>query len=184
MLLPVLIAQLVQREFAAVHDFEGAVEGFGEALEQAVHFFRWFEISIGITLTPEARIIDRAAMPDAGHDVLQYAAFARVEQHIICHHAANTMARRQIGEIMQPELVMGTATQRQRHIGTIAKTILQPAQMKCAVFVWFVGQHDSKQAVAIVHDILPGEMALRLATALFAQRQQAAKARVGRAIGG
>ena len=123
-------------------------------------------------------------MPDAGDDILQNAPLACMEQHIIRHHAAHAMARGEIGEVMQPQLIVWPAPQGQRHIGAVAKILLQAAQLAPAMFVRCVRQKYHQQTFAICHHIGPAEMALRLAAALFAQREQPAEPRIGRPIGG
>jgi hypothetical protein len=49
--------------------------------------------------------------------------------------------------------------------------------------VRLVGHEHGDQAVAIGNKVQPIEMAFRLAGALLAKRQEAAKTRIGRAVG-
>ena len=144
---------------------------------------RGFQIAIGIALAPEPGIVDRAAMANTADDILQNAPLACMEQHIVRHHAAHAIERGETGEFMQPQLIVWPAPKGQRQIGAVAKALLQAAQLAPAMFR-FVRQKHHQKTFTIGHHIGPTELALRLAATLFAQGEQPAEPRIGRAIRG
>ena len=81
----VLVAQLVEREAAAIGDFERAGDGVGVAGVKPADLVRGFQVAVGEALAPEAGVVDRAALADAGEDVLQDAAAGGVVEHVAGH---------------------------------------------------------------------------------------------------
>ena len=84
---------------------------------------------------------------------------------------------------MEPERIVRSPPQGQRHICAVAEGLAQPAQAQRTGLVRLVGHEHRDQAVAIGNKVLPIEMAFRLAGALLAKRQQTAETRIGRAVG-
>ena len=63
------------------------------ALEEPRHLGRGLQEPIGEALAPEAGVIDRAALANAGHDVLEHPALGRVIEHVVRRdgrHASRT----------------------------------------------------------------------------------------------
>ena len=84
---------------------------------------------------------------------------------------------------MQPERVVRSPPQRQRHIGAVAETLGEPAKTQGADVVRLVRDKDRDQALAVGDEIGPIETTSRLAAALLAQRQQSAQPRIGGPVG-
>jgi len=91
-----LIREFVQREAAAIRNFERARQRFRVAALEPGHFLRGFEISIGMTLTPEPGVIDGTIVPDAGDDILQDAPRRDMEEHVITDDGGDPCRRRQV----------------------------------------------------------------------------------------
>ena len=183
LLLRVLVGELVERKPAAVDDLDGARQGLGITVEQARHLVGRLKVAIGMTLAPEASVIDGDVVADAGDDILHHAAGRLVEQHVIGHDGGHAHRGRQVRQLEKSELVVRAPAQGERQIGAIAESLAQPPQPNGAKVIGFVRHHDRDQSFAIGDDIIPFEMAFGFAGAALAERQQAAKPRIGRPIG-
>ena len=58
----ILIGEFVQREAAAIGDFDRARQRFRIAREQPCHLLRRFQITIGMALAPEPGVVDGAVV--------------------------------------------------------------------------------------------------------------------------
>ena len=85
---------------------------------------------------------------------------------------------------MEAQRIIRTAAERQRQSGAVAESLDEAAKMQRANVVRLIGHKNRDQALAISDNIRPIETALRLAAALFAERQQPAEPRVSRPVGG
>ncbi len=179
----ILVLELREQEGAALCDPDCARKRFRVARKQAVHLFGWFEKTIRVPLTPEAEGVDRHVVADGGDDILHDATPRFVKQHVIGHDGLDAQRRREVRQLVQPELVVRPAAQRQCEVAAIAERLAQAAQPFGAGRVGVIREKDGDQALAIGDDIAPLEMALRLAGAALAFRQQAAQPRIGGAIG-
>ena len=90
---------------------------------------------------------------------------------------------REIRQLEQPELIVRPPAQRKRHIGAIAERFAQAPEAERAVLVGGVRHENRDQSLAVGDEIRPGEIALSLAGALLAEREQPAQPRIGRSIG-
>ena len=68
-------------------------------------------------------------------------------------------ARAMVDSSWSRSCVVRPAAQRQRHIGAVAESFAQPAQLQRAGIVGLVRHQDRDQALAICDDIVPVEMA-------------------------
>lgn len=179
----ILVLELRKREGAALRDRDSARERFRVARKQAMHFFGQLEEAIGMAFTPEAERVDRHVVADRGDDILHDAPLRLVKQNVIGHDGLDAQRRREVRQLVQPELIVRPAAQRQGEVAAIAEGLAQAAQPFGAECVGVVRKKDADQAFAISDDIAPFEVALRLAGAALAFRQQTAEARVGGAVG-
>ena len=88
-----------------------------------------------MALAPEAELVDGDVVPDAGDDILQDAPAGLVEQHVVGDDRRHPQPRGEVRELVQPELVVRPAPQRQRQVGAVAEGLAQPAQLQGAVRV-------------------------------------------------
>ena len=88
-----------------------------------------------------------------------------------------------VRQFVEPERVVRSPPQRQRHIGAVAESLGEPAKTQGADVVRLVRDKDRDQALAVGDEIGPIETAPRLAAALLAQRQQSAQPRIGGPVG-
>ena len=95
-LVRVFIGEFVEAEGAALCNLERAAESRLEAVEQARHFLRGFQVTLGIGLQPVAGRVDGAVLANAGHHVLQGAAFRRVVEHVIDGHEGRARLGRKL----------------------------------------------------------------------------------------
>jgi hypothetical protein len=123
----ILVAQLCKREAAALGDFGGARQRLRIPAEQPVHFLGRLEITVGMALAPKPCIVNRAAMPDTGHNILHDALFRRMEQHVIRDDSFYPRLCSHIRQLEQPQLIVGPAPQGERQIGAIGKSLTQAA---------------------------------------------------------
>ncbi len=183
-LLGILIGEFVEREAAALGDPQGSRQRFGITAKQPRHFLRSLEIAVGMTLPTEAGVVDRAIVPDAGHDVLQDAAGGFVKQHVIGNDGRHPCLRRQVRQLVEAKLVVGAPAQCQRHVGAVSEDLAQASQMQSTGLIRLIGDQDRDQSFAICNEIAPLQPAVRLAAALLAERQQPAEPCIGRPVGG
>ena len=137
-----------------------------------------------MALAAVAERVDGDVVPDAGDDVLQDAPAGLVEEHVVGHDRRHPQPCGEGRELVQPELVVRPPPQRERQVGAVAEGLAQAAQAQAAVRVGEVRHQHRDQALAIGDEVAPVEMALALAGAPLAERQQPAEPRVGRAVGG
>jgi hypothetical protein len=145
----ILVGEFVEAEAATFDDLECPRHGFGVAREEPVHFVRRLEKAIGMALAPTAEVIDRDIVADRRHHVVQDASAGFVEQYVVGHDSRHPHLRRQVRKLMKPELVIGPAAQRQRHIGSVTEDLPQAAQAQRAVVVGDVGNEDGDKALTI-----------------------------------
>jgi hypothetical protein len=67
----IFVGQLLEREVAVIGDVLRTHHRFRIPEEQPRHFLRRLQMSLGIRLQRQPRLIDAAAEADAGHHVLQ-----------------------------------------------------------------------------------------------------------------
>ena len=170
----VLVAQLVEREAAAVGDFERAGDGVRVAGKQAGDFFRGFQVAVGDALAAEAGVVDRAAVSDAGEHVLQDAAPGGVVEHVAGGDGGDVFRCGEVGELLQTGRVVGAAVQGQGEVGSAGEVGAQAGEVGAGGGVRGVGQQDGEQAVGVGGEIRPGEGAGTLAGAALADGEQAA----------
>ena len=182
-LLGILVGELVEREAAALGDLQRPRQRLRIAAEQPVHLLGRLEVAIGVALAPVAERVDGDVVADAGDDILQDAPAGLVEEHVVGDDRRHPQPRGEVRELVEPELVVRPAPQRERHVGAVAEGLAQAAQPQAAVLVGQVRHEDRDQALAIGDEVVPLEMALPLAGAPLAERQQPAEPGIGRAVG-
>ena len=171
----ILIAQLVEREAAAIRDLTRPGQSLGPAREEPVHFGGRLQIAVGMALAPGAERIDGDIVADRGDDILQDAAAGFVEEHVIGHDGGHADPRGERRQLPEAHLVIGPPPQRQAEIGAGPEGIAQAPQAQTAGLVGKVRHQDRDQALAVGDQIIPFEVAARPARAPLAQREQAAE---------
>src|SRR3984885_3612567 len=126
-----------------------------------------------------AEFVDGDVVTDAGHDVLQDAAARLVEQHVVADDGAYPRRCREIRQLEQPKLIIGTPAQRERHIAAVAERFAQAPEAERAILVGGIWHENHEQALAIGNEIRPSEIALPFAGALLAKGEQPAEPRIG-----
>ena len=110
-----------------------------------------------------AEFVDGDVVTDAGHDVLQDAAARLVEQHVVGDDGAHPHRCREIRQLEQPELIVRTPAQRERHIGAVAERFAQAPEAERAILVGGIRHENRDQPLAVGDEIHPSEIALALA---------------------
>ena len=110
-LVGILVGEIVEAEANAPGDLDRARDRLGPAREQARHLLGPLQMAVGVALAPEAGIVDRNALADAGDDILQDAALGAVEQHVVGRDGRDPHRRRHVRQLMQPKLVPRPAAQ-------------------------------------------------------------------------
>jgi hypothetical protein len=113
-LLGILIREFIESELAALSDLDRAGERLGIAAEQPVHFFRPLEEAVGVALATKAEFVDGAVVANGGDDILQDAPRWFVEQHVIGDDGRHPPLNRQVGQFMEPQLIVRPPAQGQR----------------------------------------------------------------------
>jgi hypothetical protein len=95
-----------------------------------------------------------------------------MEEDIIGDDRSHLEACREIGNFMQPQLVVLPAPQTKLHIGPITKQLGHFAQLDRADVIREVRHKNADHAVAVCDDIIPMQDAVVLAAARFAERDE------------
>ena len=109
-LVGILVFELVEREFAASEQVQRLLDRLRRGAEQARHFLRRFQMTLGIGLETPPRRGERHMLADRGHDVLQGAPLGRVIEHVAGgdeRHARRAGERGEAGEA--PRIVAAVA---------------------------------------------------------------------------
>ena len=152
--------------------------------EQALYVVRRFEVAVDKALAAEAGVVNRAAVSDAGEDVLQDAALGRVVEHVAGGDRGDSFPCGEVGELLQAQCVVGAAVEGEREVGSAGEVGAEAGQVGLSSGIGCVGQQDGDQAVGVCGEVCPGQSTSPRAGAALADGQQAAQACVGRAVGG
>jgi hypothetical protein len=76
-----------------------------------------------VALTTEAGLVDRNVVPDAGDDVLQDAARRFMKKHVIGHNRRHSEPLRNVVQLVDPHLVIGSPPQRQGQVGAVPENV-------------------------------------------------------------
>jgi hypothetical protein len=126
-------------------------------------------VTIGVPLAAIAKFINGHVMPDAGDNILQYAAIRLVKEHIVGDNRRNASLRSHIGEFEQSELIVWSPPQCQRHIGAVAKALPHAPKPQSAKVISDVRNEDGDQPVAIKSNVIPFDLALAFTASLLAE---------------
>jgi hypothetical protein len=179
-LLRILVAQLIEREAAAVGDLDRAGERITR--EEPLHLLDRLQIAISVALASVAELVDGDVVPDAGHNVLKHATGGLVEEHVVRHHRRHTDRLRHLRQLIEPELIVRAAAQCQREIGAVWEGIAQASKVYRREIVRLIRHEHGDESFRVGHDIVPVEDALGLAAPLLADRQQPAQPGIGSAV--
>ena len=81
-----------------------------------------------MTLAAKAGVVDGAIVPDAGHHILQDAPRRNMEEDVVGDDGRHAGPRGHVRQVVEPQRVVRTPAQRQRHIGAVAERLGEPAQ--------------------------------------------------------
>ena len=79
----IVVAQLVEAEADAGEQALRFGQGIGMVGKQPRHFARWLEVSLGVGREAPAGGLERHALADAGHHIMQHAAPGLVVEDVI-----------------------------------------------------------------------------------------------------
>ena len=176
----VLVAQVLQRESAAVDDFLDALDGMRMLAEEAVHLLRRFQVPLGRGEAVEAQLLDRAAEANGGDDVLQRAAVGDVIVHVVGGDEAHLHPGGESVESGKPPRIVAAE---QHGAGEVAAVAVQAGELAQPVVERRIvdvarRQDDGDQAFGILRQIVEGEIAFALCRAAIAGGQQPRQALV------
>ena len=180
----ILISQFVEAEAAAIDNFHRAGNCLRMTAEEPCHLFRRFQMPIREALAPKSGIIDRAALADAGDDILQDAARGDMVKHVAGSDRGHAGGPRHRRQLLQPNGVVRTAPQGEGEIRAIPEIVAQPVKTLRQLVIHTIGNEDRQKTFGMVDKIAPIEMAGALAGAAFAEGQQPAQPAVGGAVRG
>ncbi len=180
-LVGILVAQFIQREMAAVRDFQGPGQRRLVILEQARHVRGRFQMAFRIGFEPPARLVDDAFLADTGQHVEQRPTRPAVHQHIVRRNQRGLQARRQIGPARQPPPVVAAAQIVRRQIDRARKRRPQIADLSVQP-LRRIGQHHEDQPFAISQHVLAVQDAFPFRRAAATHRDQSRQAAIGRPI--
>jgi hypothetical protein len=156
------------------------------AAEQAGHFGGRLQVALGVGLEPEAGVLERAGLADAGEDVEKGLAAGMMVAHRVGGDEGGGMARRQAGEAVEPGPVAAAI----EHVGdeVQGRAVERAADMGEGGLEVLAGpglgrQQGEDQSLAMVRDIGQREMAFALSGPALAERQEPAQPPVSRPVG-
>ncbi len=136
-----------------------------------------------MALAPESQLVDGHVVANSGHHILQDAPTGFVEENVVRHHRRHAHLGSKIGKFVEPNLVVGPTAQGQGQISAFAEGFPQATQLQGTGVIGSVRDKNGDQALGIVGQVAPLEMALRLSAAFLAQGQQTAQPGIGGAVG-
>ena len=92
-----------------------------------------------MALTPKPRIVDRAIVADACHNILQHAPVLVMKQHVVGNDGPHRRFLRHQGNLVQAQMVVRPAAQGHCHIGAAGKSCLQKAQAHRQALIGKIG---------------------------------------------
>ncbi len=180
----IIVFELVEREGNARGKADCFDDGVRRIGEQPLHFFRRFQVALGIGLEQAARALQRLVLADAGDDVLQRAAFGCVIEDVVDGDERCVRFLRHALKFFQTPLVVAGKGKRRGEPEAIGRCLFQPRERGLRFLARFCGRQDDEQLA-----ILPGEQIVEMQRAVaffgaeFSNREQAAEAAIGGAIG-
>ncbi len=125
----ILIGQFIEREAAAPHDLGTARDRFGMTLEQAHHFVRILQETIGMPFETEACGIDGAALADAGHHILQHASIGMMIEDVTERDRRDFLRLSGLLHLPETQMFVRTEPADQRHIGPVPECSAQAPEI-------------------------------------------------------
>ena len=148
-----------------------------------MHLAHRLQVPVGRPAPAKAHVVDGAAFPDTGDDILQDPAVGMVEQNVVGHHRPHRRGPRGFAELMQSHLVARPPMQGQGQMGVVAEDFDQmhqvPTRRRQAV-----GDQHGDPSFAPSLQVVPPEPASALARPPLAHRQQATEPGVARPVPG
>ena len=187
-LVGVFVAQLRQVEADAAGDFQAALDGGGETGEQAGYLGRGLESPLGVGLQPKPCLMDRAALADAGQDVLQGPPAGVVVEHL-AHGDQGCPGRSpqglQPGQVLQVAgAVAAHAPQPDPSPPGPGQGLQPPGEVRPPDLSRRGRQDDGQLAFRMVQEVAEGQVAPTLGCPPLAQGQKAGQPAPGRPVGG
>jgi hypothetical protein len=181
----ILVAQLYQREIAALGDREALLEQ--RARVERAQLRERTQAALGVRVQPGARRINGAAVAHGGEHVLQRTARARVQVYIAAGNCRHAAALRQRAQPCEPGRIIGAAMQLDGYPGAPGEALAQPGRLvaksrragrRCG------RRHPERQAVEeAVLEIGPLQPVCALARTSPSERDQSADLCIGRLRG-
>ena len=178
-LVGILEAQLVEGEGEALLQRSRLGDGLGIIAEEARHFGRRLQVTLGVGGKPAAGGGQRRLLADAGQHVLQRAAFGGVVVDVVGGGERRAVAAGGGGEAGEAALVAGAVGHRCHQADVAGEGVVKGGQGFVEGRLDAPGGHDAEHhAGAPLEKIGEVEIARAFLGAQIAQRQQAAEAAV------
>ena len=185
-LVGILVAQLRQVEADPAGDLQAALDGAGEAGEQARHLGGGLQPALGVGLQPEPRLVDRAALADAGQDVLQGPPAGVVVEHLARRdqgRAGRGAQGLQPGQLLQVAgAVAAHAPQPGRPPPGRRQRLEPPGKVRRPGLPRRGGQDNGQLALRMVQEVAEGQVAPALGRPPLAQGQETGQPAPGRPV--
>ena len=186
----VLILQIIQGEGTGIRHLPRRRNRVGPLRKQAAHLLWRLEVSLRIRLQKEPRSLNRLAMADAGHHILQRPPRRVVVQHIIRRQYPQPMPPCDPVQPRNPRHIIPAIEIRRPHVAQRGQRIAQPPQPRLE-HIQILGRHDNQlHALTLRCHHLQRQMRLAfdLPTTIsihhFPPRQQRRQPRIGLAVTG
>ena len=115
----------------------------------ANQLFKWRKQFQEGPLTAITELIDGDVVTDAGDDVLQDSPARLMEQNVIGHDGRHPHLRREVRQLVKPQLIVRPAPQGKRRIGAIAEGLAQSAQVRGCVAITRTPPGSAPRAASI-----------------------------------
>ena len=184
-LVGVFVGEFIEREAAALDDFQAAFHRLRMRAEQAGDLRGGFQMAFGVGGECAAGGGDGDLQANAGHHVVQRAAVGRVVEHVVGGDQRHAAAGGEVGERAQAACVVGAEAPGGGEVGAAAEFAAQAVERARQRVIRPV-RRDCDQNLTGAEFEQIGEMqrALALAGARLAARQQLRQPAPGGAVGG
>ncbi len=136
-LVGIFVCQLLEAEIAAACKLRRVCDRLRMVREQAGHFVRAFQMTLGIAREPEARFVDGARIADAGEDILKAAARGMMVEHIVRGDEGRAQFSGKGGEQAQPLCVVAMEAVCGGEIDAVLQPSRQILQVALKLFCLF-----------------------------------------------
>ena len=171
----IFVFELGERELDPAEDMLDLIERLRAVAEQPRHFARLLQVPVGIDLQEAAGRLDRPALANAGHDILQVALAGHVIEHVVDRDERNAGGRAEPGQAGEPPSIVTLPVHGRGQPDSARRRLADPVEHGGKTIERPAGHDDEQETAGIGKEIAQGEQAFALLGPEIAHSQQPAQ---------